>query len=95
VRGKGEFSEVRGSNLPRPQWYRVGGERRLAPSPALMLRLLQECDTSCCDLLRPGLPKNFQREAPTLDRRTMAYNPAPVQEGGHKSLTVCKTRAFE
>src|SRR5215208_626976 len=56
-----EFSEVRGSNL---RWHGLGpmpigvrGSHFLALDLVLMLRLLQESDTSCCDLLRRNFPR--------------------------------------
>src|SRR5215212_2906363 len=58
---EGEFSEVRGSNLPRlaPSLYQSGRGRatfRPLPRPYL-LRLVLGSDTSSCDLLQPGLPR--------------------------------------
>jgi hypothetical protein len=56
-----EFSEVRGYKLPRPApaiYQSRRGRATFSPLPRpYLLRLLLGSDTSCCDLLQPGLPR--------------------------------------
>jgi hypothetical protein len=56
-----EFSEVRGYKLPRPAlalYQSRRGRVTFSPLPRpYLLRLLLGSDTSCCDLLQPGLPR--------------------------------------